>query len=68
MARSDRQLTLHAAALHQRILPDSRCVTFSDYKYLRREVRQAIATGEIKPPDDGTDNFLDADGHYGPSI
>ncbi|CAE7428918.1 unnamed protein product [Symbiodinium sp. CCMP2592] len=68
MARSDRQLTLQAVALHQRISPDRWCVTFSDLKYLRREVRRAIATGEIKPPDDGTDNFLDADGHYGPSI
>ena len=68
VARSDRPLTSNAVALHRRISPDRWCVTFSDLKYLKREVRRAIATGEIKPPDDGTDNFLDADGHYGPSI
>ena len=54
--------------MHESVPPDHWCVTRSDLKYLRREVRGAIQNGEIGPPDDGTDDFAVSDKQYGPSI
>ncbi|CAE7449309.1 unnamed protein product, partial [Symbiodinium necroappetens] len=65
---STRYTTWEALALHESVPADRWCVTRSDLKYLRHEVRKAIQTGEIRPPDDGSDAFHVSDNEYGPSI
>ncbi|CAE7247571.1 unnamed protein product [Symbiodinium necroappetens] len=60
--------TIEATALHESVPPDRWCITRSDLKYLGQEVRKAIQSGEIRPPDDGSDDFQASDTRYGPSI
>ncbi|OLQ11567.1 hypothetical protein AK812_SmicGene4586 [Symbiodinium microadriaticum] len=57
-----------ATALHESVPPDRWCITRSDLKYLGQEVRSAIQRGDIRPPDDGSDDFDASDLTYGPSI
>ncbi|CAE6971364.1 unnamed protein product, partial [Symbiodinium sp. CCMP2456] len=60
--------TIEATALHESVPPDRWCITRSDLKYLGQEVRKAIQSGKIRPPDDGSDDFQASDTRYGPSI
>ena len=60
--------TIEATALHESVPPDRWCITRSDLRYLGQEVRKAIQCGEIRPPDDGSDDFQASDTRYGPSI
>eukprot|EP00439_Symbiodinium_sp_Y106_P064636 s686_g10.t1 len=63
--------TAEALARHQSVSPDRWCITHADLNYLRQEVWRAIQCGSIRPPEDGTDDFLDGHeqcGQIGPSI
>ncbi|CAE7811585.1 unnamed protein product [Symbiodinium sp. CCMP2592] len=60
--------TIEATALHESVPPDRWCITRSDLKHLGQEVRTAIQRGDIRPPDDGSDDFQSSDTTYGPSI
>ena len=69
LERSSRTYTtLEATALHESVPPDRWCVTRSDLKYLGQEVQKGIKGGEIRRPDDGSDDFKVSDTTYGPSI
>ncbi|CAE7805662.1 unnamed protein product [Symbiodinium sp. CCMP2456] len=69
LARSSTIYTLsEAVELHESVPPDRWCITRADLKHLRQEVQEAIRKGEIRPPDDGKDNFETSDKVFGPSV
>ena len=69
LTRSSTIYTLsQAVELHESVPPERWCITRADLKHLRQEVQEAIQKGEIRPPDDGKDDFETSDKVFGPSV